>query len=95
VTAEADSPKDAIVSVPLTPGLQSAYSPQFVPSGDGAASCRIVFLSQDAACESGTHDGTVALHSLPWPEAVSFGQPFPQADAVRSASAPFVPHSMA
>ena len=78
--AEADS-DHAATSVTLTPGLQSAYSPQFAPGGPGAKG-RLLFLSQDAACETGTHDGTVALHSLPWPGEVRSWQACRPPDAV-------------
>jgi acylaminoacyl-peptidase len=46
------------------PALQSAYSPRFSP--DGAA---LVFLSQQAAVDSGAHSATCALHALDWPAA--------------------------
>ena len=74
-TAEAETaPKDeqaAVTSLALTSSLQSAFSPQFAPAGvERKGGGRLLFLSQDAACESGTHDGTVALHSLPWPAEV-------------------------
>ena len=77
-TATADEPQtapkdehDAVTSLALTGGLQSAFSPQFAPAaGEHDGGGRLVFLSQDAACETGTHDGTVALHSLPWPAEV-------------------------
>ena len=71
-----DAPKDehdAVTSVPLTGGLESAFSPQFAPvNGQREGDGRLLFLSQDAACHTGTHDGTVALHSLPWPAEVRF-----------------------
>ena len=53
-------------SVALTPATQSAFSPQFAPSAAGGAPDTLVFLSQDAACESGVHSGTVSMHSLHW-----------------------------
>ncbi len=69
-----------MTSLALTSGLQSAFSPQFAPAGgEHKGGGRLVFLSQDAACETGTHDGTVALHSLPWPaEVCDFGPSLPE-----------------
>jgi hypothetical protein len=67
--------------VQLTPSLQSAFSPRFQPAkegdsgssgGSGGSGSQLVFLSQQAACESGVHNGTTSAHSLQWP-AVSDG----------------------
>lgn len=58
-------------AVQLTPSLQSAFSPRFWPSqegDDGGGGGRLVFLSQQAACESGVHNGTTSVHSLQWPQ---------------------------
>jgi acylaminoacyl-peptidase len=52
------------LSVPLGCGLGSAFSPRFSP--DGAT---LVFLSQQNAISSGTHNGTCTLHSLRWADA--------------------------
>lgn len=49
----------------LTSDLQSAFSPRFQPDSSGRDG-RLVFLSQQAACESGVHNGTTSVHSLPW-----------------------------
>lgn len=52
------------LSVPLAGSLGSAFSPRFSP--DGAT---LVFLSQQNAISSGTHNGTCTLHSLRWADA--------------------------
>jgi acylaminoacyl-peptidase len=45
----------------LTPALQSAFSPRFSP--DGAV---LAVASADAACATGAHNASFALHTLPW-----------------------------
>jgi len=45
----------------LTQGLLSAHSPRFTP--DGAV---VIFLSHEAAAQTGTHDGTAALRRISW-----------------------------
>ena len=69
-TSVPQTPEDLAAAGPrwitLTPSLQSAFSPQFAPSAAGGAPDTMVFLSQDAACESGVHSGTAAMYSLPW-----------------------------
>jgi acylaminoacyl-peptidase len=57
---------DATASAPaapvcLTPALQSAFSPRFSP--DGAS---LAVASADAACATGAHNASFALHVLPW-----------------------------
>ncbi len=42
--------------------LLSAFSPRFDPAGKTLA-----FLSQQAACASGVHNGTSSLHAFHWP----------------------------
>jgi len=57
----------------LTAGLRSAYSPRFTP--DGAT---LVFLSQDAAVACGAHNGSVAIHALPWAGAAAASAALPR-----------------
>ncbi len=52
----------AAPAVNLTPQLLSSATPLFSPDGS-----QLLFLSHEAAAESGTHSATVALLSLPWP----------------------------
>ncbi|GAQ80280.1 Dipeptidyl aminopeptidase [Klebsormidium nitens] len=49
-------------AVELTPGISSAFSPRFSPDG-----CTLVFLSARAAVDSGAHNATNSLHTIPWP----------------------------
>ena len=50
------------------PGVSSASSPAFTPDGS-----TLVFLSHQAAVETGTHLATAALCSLPWPQVTGLG----------------------
>lgn len=61
---EAGQQLGGAAAVCLTPQLGSAFSPRFSP--DGAT---LVFLSQQAAVNSGVHNATSSLHSLPWQHA--------------------------
>ena len=69
-TTEPKESQETVTSLALTGDLRSAFSPHFAPEDRQGGGGRLVFLSQDAACESGTHDGTVAMHTLPWPAEV-------------------------
>lgn len=78
VDAPASNKAQQAQAVQLTPSLQSAFSPRFQPSQEGdsgssrGSGSQLVFLSQQAACESGVHNGTTSVHLLQWP-AVSDG----------------------
>jgi hypothetical protein len=54
--------RSASSAVALTDPAGSAFMPLFSPDG-----FRLLFLSQQAAVESGVHNATSSLHSLPWP----------------------------
>lgn len=55
---------DEITATRITPlDVHSAYSPRFTPDGK-----MLLFLSQRLAVESGVHNATPALLSLPWPK---------------------------
>ena len=63
--AAADAQQQA-QAVQLTASLQSGFSPRFQPFEQEGGSSRLVFLSQQSACESGVHNGTTSVHSLQW-----------------------------
>lgn len=52
----------APVATKLTEGVSSAFSPRFSPNGK-----MLVFLSAQAAVNSGAHNATNSLHCINWP----------------------------
>lgn len=52
----------APVATKLTEGVSSAFSPRFSPNGK-----TLVFLSAQAAVNSGAHNATNSLHCIDWP----------------------------
>ena len=52
----------APVATKLTEGIGSAFSPRFSPNGK-----MLVFLSAQAAVNSGAHNATNSLHRIDWP----------------------------
>ncbi|CAM6034265.1 unnamed protein product [Sphagnum compactum] len=63
-----ETSKPAAVATKLTADISSAISPRFSPDGK-----LLVFLSSQAAVDSGAHSATNSLHSIEWPANGSLG----------------------